>query len=125
MKLFAGNNKATARPEGHVMPGQLQPEQDAAVNLPASLFQEIDNHTTIGIFFALYDRPTLFPVNRESSVHSNETNVGSRVLSITVGPGLNFQDLEYNITIVLRLITENVRCTKLQLKCFTTNSPCI
>ena len=119
MKLFVGNNKAT---EGHVMLGQLQPEQDAVVNLPASLFQKIGNHTTIGIFFALYDRPTLFPVNRGSS---NETNIGSRVLSITVGPGLHFQDLEHNITIVLRLITENVRCMKLQLKCFTTNSPCI
>lgn len=92
------------------MPGQLHPTQVAAVNLPASLFQQIeDNRTTIGIFFALYDAPTLFPVNRERSVHSNEADVGSPVLSITVGPGLNFRELEHNITIVLRLLPKNVR----------------
>ena len=107
--LFTGNNQAEAGPEGEVMPGQLEPTQDAAVNLPASLFQQIDNRTTIGIFFALYDTPTLFPINEERSVHSNETDVGSSVLSITVGPGLNFQELEHNITIILRLTPKNVR----------------
>ena len=91
--------------------GQLHPTQDAAVNLPASLFQQIDNRTTIGIFFALYDTPILFPVNGEKSVHSDETDVGSPILSITVGPGLDFQKLEHNITIVLRLIAKNVRIT--------------
>ncbi len=90
-------------------PGQLHPTQDAAVNLPASLFRQIDNHTTIGIFFALYDTPTLFPINKEKSVHSDQADVGSPVLSITVGPGLNFQELEHNITIVLRLIPKNVK----------------
>ena len=91
------------------MPGQLDPTQDAAVNLPASLFQQIDNRTTIGIFFALYSTPTLFPVNKERSVHSDESDVGSPVLSITVGPGLKFRELEHNITVVLRLIPNNVR----------------
>ena len=91
------------------MHGELDPTQDAAVNLPASLFQQIDNRTEIGIFFALYDTPTLFPVNKGRNVHSNEADVGSPVLSITVGPGLKFRELEHNITVVLRLIPKNVR----------------
>lgn len=91
------------------MQGELHPTQDAAVNLPASLFQRIENRTMIGIFFALYDTPTLFPINSARSVHSDEADVGSPILSITVGPGLNFLELEHNITIVLRLIPNNVR----------------
>lgn len=91
------------------MSGQLHPEQDAAVRLPASLFQRIDDHTTIGIFFALYDTPTLFPVNKKNNIHSDAANISSPVLSITVGPGLNFHELEHNITIVLRRIPQNVR----------------
>lgn len=94
------------------MHGELHPTQDAAVNLPASLFQRIENRTMIGIFFALYNAPTLFPINSERSVHSDEADVGSPVLSITVGPGLNFVKLEHNITIVLRLIPNNVRIHK-------------
>ena len=91
------------------MQGELHPTQDAAVNLPASLFQRIENRTMIGIFFALYDTPTLFPINSARSVHSDEADVGSPILSITVGSGLNFLELEHNITIVLRLIPNNVR----------------
>ena len=89
--------------------GQLHPDQDAAVNLPASVFQKIKNRTAIGIFFALYDTPVLFSLNRERLVHNNETNVGSPVLSVTIGPGLNFQDLENNITIILQLSDSYVR----------------
>ena len=100
---FTDNNKALAGPERQVGSGQLHPDQDAAVNLPASIFQRIENLKAIGIFFALYDTPILFPLNRERRVHNNETSVGSPVLSVTIGPGLNFQDLQNNITIVLRL----------------------
>ena len=94
------------------MQGELHPTQDAAVNLPASLFQQIENRTMIGIFFTLYNAPTLFPINSERSVYSDEADIGSPILSITVGPGLNFVKLEHNITIVLRLIPNNVRIHK-------------
>ena len=96
-------------PEGHVKSGQLSSHQHAAVDLPASLFHQINDHTSIGIFFMLYETTTLFPVDDEESVNSNETEVGSHVLSVTVGSGLNFQDLLHNITILLRLTSNNVR----------------
>ena len=99
-------------PEGHVKSGQLSSHQHAAVDLPASLFHQINDHTSIGIFFMLYETTTLFPVDDEESVNSNETEVGSHVLSVTVGSGLNFQDLLHNITILLRLTSNNVRVAK-------------
>ena len=97
-----------------VMPGQpLQNDQDAAIRIPALLFNLINDRDNVGLFFALYDTPTLFPVGGGNDVNSNAptgTEVGSRILAATVGPGLNFQNLTVNITIVLRLVTEqNVR----------------
>ena len=110
--LFVGNNEPVLRPEGHVQPGELDLHLDAGVNMPASLFEEINNHTKIGIFFMLYEAPTLFPVNRSNEANSNGTIVGSHIISITVGSGLDFQDLAENITIVFRIINENVRSQK-------------
>ena len=110
---------AVLRPEGHVRSGELSSHQAAAVILPASLFKQINNHTNVGIFFMLYETAVLFPIDGENDDNSNETEVGSHILSITVGPGLNFQDLTHNITIVFRLISEkfNVseKCCTMQL----------
>ena len=100
--LLIGNNETVLRPEGHVRSGELSSHQVTAVNLPSSLFKQINNHTNIGIFFMLYETPVLFPVDSKNDVNSNETEVGSHILSITVGPGLKFQDLTHNITIVFR-----------------------
>ena len=90
-----------------VRPGQLSPQQEAAISLPASLFERIldQDIDDIGIFFALYNTSDLFPVNSDGQ---NPTEVGSRVLAATVGPGLNFQNLQENVTILLRIITNKV-----------------
>ena len=94
-------------PGGEVMPGQLLPQQDAAINLPASLFGLINDRPNVGVFFALYDVSTLFPVNQDAPVNRDtrtpvQTEVGSRVIAATVGPGINFQNLNEPVTIVLR-----------------------
>ena len=104
-----GNNEFTIDDEDQVMPGRLSSRQDAAISLPASLFQNITDREDVGIFFALYNTSTLFPVdggiNRNAS---RRREMGSRVLAATVGPGLNFQNLTENVTIVLRRTTEYV-----------------
>ena len=69
----------------------------AAVNLPASLFQSITNRTVVGMFFAVYNTGTLFPTKNATTV------VGSPVLGVAVGPGLNFSNLTEPVRILLRL----------------------
>ena len=83
--------------------GQLSSELDAAVSLPSTLFERIDDRDTIGVFVALYDTPILFPVGRESNSSSKQRIVGSQILAATVGPGFNFQNLIEPVTILLRL----------------------
>ena len=90
------------------MAGELSPSQVAAISLPASLFGSISDREDVGIFFALYDSPILFPVDRGNNP-ARQTQVGSYVLAATVGPGLDFQKLADNVTVVFRLITDNVR----------------
>lgn len=113
--MALGDNDTVLAPGDEVVPGQLLPMQVAAISLPASLFQLIDNRTNIGVFFALYDSSILFPVNGGGNINSDLPRrtevVGSRVLAATVGPGLNFEKLEDPITIILRLQTteEKVR----------------
>ena len=92
------------------MPGQLFPQQDAAISLPASLFQTITDREDVGIFFALYNSSTMFPVNGgRNSGDPRRREVGSRILATTVGPGLNFQNLTKNITIVFRQIVRECK----------------
>ena len=93
------------------MPGQLSPQQYAAIRLPASLFRVIGDRDNVSVFFALYDAPILFPVNGGNSISSDgsiQTEVGSSVLAATVGPDINFMNLEEPITIVLRLQVTNL-----------------
>ena len=105
VSLLIGNNGFAIADEDQVTPGQLSPQQDAAISLPASLFQIITDREDVGIFFALYNTSTLFPVNggrnRSDSV---QRKVGSYILATTVGLGLNFQNLTENVTIVFRQI---------------------
>ena len=89
-----------------IEPGQLSPQLDAAISLPASLFERIDDRVNVGVFFALYETPTLFPVGGQlidrTSLPKNNV-VGSDILAATVGPGINFQNLDDPVTLVLRL----------------------
>ena len=97
--------------ENNVRSGRLQPQQHAAISLPHSLFEMIGDRTDVGVFFVLYDRPTLFPVDgrRNNSDVPRQTDVGTRVLAATVGPGLNFQNLADPVVIVLRLVINDDR----------------
>ena len=101
-----GDNEAVLAPSGQATSGELPPQLDAAIDLPPSLFRLIGDRTNVGIFFALYDTPTLFPVDggRFLNVMERvERAVGSRVLAATVGPGINFENLQDPVTIVLRV----------------------
>ena len=88
-----------------VVPGQLPAQFDAAIGLPASLFQQINDRLIVGLFFAHYDVPTLFPVAGESdgSALPRQTVVGSDIIAATVGPGLNLQNLIEPVVVLLRL----------------------
>ena len=85
-------------PEDQVEPGQLSPQLNAAISLPASLFERIDDRENVGVFFAnLHETSTLFPVNGGEfqsagtfSSSSRRTSVGSHILAATVGPGIDF-----------------------------------
>lgn len=99
------------------MAGQLPPQLNAAIRLPASLFGMISDRDNVSVFFALYDTPILFPVNGGNSISDDgsvRTEVGSSVLATTVGPDIIFQNLSEPIIIVLRLLTTasqgRVRC---------------
>ena len=103
INFVVGENKVTLDSGDEVKIGQLSSELDAAVSLPATLFERIDDRDTIGVFVALYDTPVLFPVGGESNSSSKRRIVGSQILAATVGPGFNFQNLIEPVTILLRL----------------------
>lgn len=85
--------------------GELSSQLNGAVDLPASLFERIDDSPNIGIFFAFYESPSLFPVGRDTDIPSSpiQNVVGSQVLAATVGSDINLQNLSEAVTIVLRL----------------------
>ena len=90
--------------EDQVKSDQVLSMIDAAISLPASLFELIDDHTNVGVFVALYKMSTLFPVDGgNSNAALKQTIVGSHVLATTVGLGMNFQNLDEPITVVLKL----------------------
>ena len=101
-----------------VRPGQLSPQHTAAISLPATLFQQIIDHKNVGIFFAVYSTPVLFPVkqgNKVNSFSTSQTVVGSHVLAATVGePKLRFENLKENVTVVFRLTTDKVCLLKIE-----------
>ena len=85
------------------MPGQLS--FDAAIRLPPSLFEELNNLPNVGVFFGRYEMPTLFPVGGSSSNGARRTQVGSQVVAATVGQNLPLQNLSEPVTITLKLQT--------------------
>ena len=84
------------------MPSQLSPQQDAAIRLPPSLFEELNNLPNVGIFFGRYENSTLFPVRRNIT-NGRLTQVGSQVLAATVGQNLPLRNLPEPVTITLSL----------------------
>ena len=112
LSCCVGGQEFVVDDEDQVSPGQLLPQQDAAISLPASLFQTITDREDVGIFFALYNTSTLFPVNRGLDRSApRRTEVGSRILATTVGPDLDFPNLEDNITIVFRQVISEGQVT--------------
>ena len=87
------------------MPGQLAPQQDAAISLPASLFRRVNDRENIGVFFAFYETATLFPVGggRSDREAPRQTQVGSQILAATVDSAEELVDLEEPVTVVFRL----------------------
>ena len=111
--IIVGSNLTLANQDQDTS-GQLAPEDDAAINLPSSLFRRIANRSTVGLVFALYNDATLFPVGERNTNNARfiQTHVGSRVLAATVGEGLRFNNLGENVTLTLRLFsTEEVYIT--------------
>lgn len=101
--------------EDQVEPGQLSSQLDAVIGLPATLFEQIDDRDNIGIFFALqlHEASTLFPISGNLSSTPRKASVGSHILAATVGPGINFQNLDEPVTILLRLQITNGNVNRL------------
>ena len=95
--------------KAHVMPGRLFPQQDAAINLPSSLFKNIDSRAmpNIGLFFGVYENATLFSVGGEDGDSSvaRQLQVCSRVLAATVGQNISIENLkpDESVTVTFRL----------------------
>lgn len=95
--------------QGHTIPGQLSPYQDAGISLPASLFTKINSSkmTNIGMFFGFYENATLFPVGEQSASGREmvQTQVCSRVLAATLGQNINIRNLkpEESVIVTFRL----------------------
>ena len=101
---------------GQVVAGQLAPQQTAAINLPATLFGRINDRADVGVFFALYNNSVLFPVNGGQNRNASmRRDVGTDVVAATVGPGITFQNLEENVTIVLRL---QIPADRVRIHCY-------
>lgn len=89
-----------------MIPLQLSSQQDAAVNLPRSVFQQINDSENVGVFFGRYEAATLFPVEGRSAISNTarrQAQVCSRVLAATVGQNVSIQNLEEPVTVLLRL----------------------
>lgn len=105
----------------YLSPHPLHPSHTASVsasiNLPPSLFDLVpDDRPVIGVFFALYENAHLFPITinaTQEPVRSRIQAIGSPVIAATVGPGLDFVNLDPPVFISLGLQNvENVSCIK-------------
>ena len=106
---YPGGDKLTQSSEDEVNDTSLlSPQQDAAILLPASLFEGIQYYRdNIGIFFALYDQPTLFPVatNDDDSRASSQVQVGSPVIASTVGgENISIENLGEPVIVTLKIV---------------------
>lgn len=89
--------------ENQVRPGELPSQQNAAIILPGSLFERI-NQPTVGAVFGVYESTNLFPVGGMDYNDTIVTEVGTQILSATVGnTNVNLDDLSEPVTVTLRL----------------------
>ena len=98
-----GENEVKSETGDIVEPGELTSQLNAAIGLPASLFQEINDRPNIGVFFAFYESSSLFPVVARVTGSPIRNVVSSQVLAATVGSGIRFQNLSEDVTVVFRL----------------------
>lgn len=100
-----GGNRQALVPSDQTTILQLTPDQDAAINLPQSVFQQVNDSENVGIFFGRYEAATLFPVDGGTATIGarREAQVCSRVLAATVGQNVSIQNLEQPVTVLLRL----------------------
>jgi len=68
------------------------------------MFERITDREDVGVFFALYNDNSLFPVHEDMSGAAREV-VGSAVVASTVGPRLSFDNLRNPVEINLRLMS--------------------
>ena len=105
--VTVGRNFSSGGQRGNTNINTLNAGETAAVFLPASLFQLVTNNT-VGISYTVYDTGALFPIKNATEIlqetkTSVTTVVGSPVLAVTVGPGLNLIGLVDPVRILLRL----------------------
>ena len=93
----------------------LAPEEIATAFLSPSLFEQFESDAReVGIFFSLYESPSLFPIARESDSPTTAdseddggimSQVGSSVVAATVSAGgrTEFPNLTDPVIVVLRL----------------------
>ena len=84
---------------------RLADNQVASVSLPPSMFERITDREDVGVFFALYNENSLFPVRDASTSGTAREVVGSTVVASTVGPRLSFENLEDPVEINHRLMS--------------------
>jgi hypothetical protein len=101
--IGADINEAMLGSGDQVMPGKLPSQQNAAIVLPGSLFERI-NLPTVGAVFGVYESANLFPVAGADYNDTIVTEVGSQILSATVGnTSINLDDLREPVSVTLRL----------------------
>ena len=101
--LGADVNETVLGSGNQVRPGELSSQQNAAIVLPGSLFKRI-NQPTVGAVFGVYESTNLFPVAGTDYNDSIVTEVGTHILSATVGnTTAHLDDLTEPVTVTLRL----------------------
>ncbi len=78
----------------------------ASILLPAELFAQIpDKEVSTGIFYALFDNPSLFPTSnsKHGEGSTKQTIVATPVIAVTVGSGMDFVDINPPVEIMLEM----------------------
>ena len=95
----------------------LAPEEIGTVFLPPSLFTRMESGAEVGIFFSLYESPSLFPIAGESDLPSEDgimSQVGSSVVAATLSAGqTEFTNLTDPVIVVVRLNTSLQNITRI------------
>ena len=86
-----------------VTSGELPSQQNAAIILPVSLFEDI-KLPSVGAVFGIYESTNLFPVAGTDYNETIVTETGSQILSATVGnDSIDLENLHEPVSVTLRL----------------------